>query len=195
MYNHRSNPKLRMRKLSHKKLRNEDFSKIGNIRPKIWWCYFAPEIERKSPFSFVLWFICFHELWSIVLPSSWLFVFDCSSRNNALYKLTRSWALSMLNWCTVYVQSSLNLNTKQNTLPIDSKSRCTREDDECWLLVAKLVVGSWELSHLWAPSCELKWSLVSRSSSRVVRRWILFPRAIDISSDTWLANKFFPWWN
>ena len=146
MYKHRSNPKLRMRKLSHKKLRNEDFSKIGNIRPKIWWCYFAPEIERKSPFSFVLWFICFHELWSIVLPSSWLFVFDCSSRNNAFDKLTRSW---LLFWrlidallCPVVPQSK----HKVNTLPLDPKSRCTREDDEWWMLVAKLVVGSWDLS-------------------------------------------------
>ena len=40
-----------MRKPSRKTEKMKIFLKFGNIGLKIWWCFFAPEIQRKSPKS------------------------------------------------------------------------------------------------------------------------------------------------
>ena len=92
--------------------------------------------------------------------------------------------------CPVVSQSK----HKVNTPPFDSKSRCTREDDECWMLVAKLVVGSWDLStdvnqaRNWAR----RWSPVLIPGLEDESYFLaLTSRAIKISSDTCLANKMF----
>ena len=87
----------------------------------------------------------FYDLWSFHLSEiPWLMIFNCFSRNNASSQLSRSWALSMLNWCTVSSRPQSKHKVEHSAAWFEKLLYSWSW--KCWLLVAKLVVGSWDLS-------------------------------------------------